>query len=142
MSNNGSFKRQRRGLIAGSDNSATTNVGMPGFISDDFEDNVHKFLRDTKAAGRSEHTIKYYRGELITFMRLLEKEGVTTSLRRITDDIITEVYIIPAMTNKRRNTAINARLRALRAFFNWCVRKGVIDESPMDAITLLKSDTP
>lgn len=133
---------KRRGLISGS-NDENLNANMPGFVNDDFEDNVLAFLRSRRAANRSDETITYYREELTAFRNALEVQNVSTRLQRITGDIITENFIEYSLdVRKVTYTTVATRLRAVRAFFNWAVTRGVIEYSPMRDIVISNAKTP
>src|SRR5690625_4033555 len=86
---NGIKPRGRPGVITESNN----NVNIPDLASDDFEDNLTAFIRSRRAANRSDETIRYYREQLGSFMRTLEKQGVATRLQRLTSDIIIEHFL-------------------------------------------------
>jgi len=130
---NGIKPRGRRGLITESND----NVNIPGFTSDDFEDNLTAFIRSRRAANRSDETIRYYREQLGSFMRTLEKQGVATRLQRLTSDIITEHFIEYSLEVRRvKYSTVATCLRAVRAFLNWAEDRGVIEESPMKGITI------
>lgn len=129
--------RRRRNLISESNDSGGVNTNSPGFINDDFEDNVAAFIRYTRTNNRSADTIKYYEQKLGNFMRTLEEQDVSTRLQRITYDTIVDHYI-DYVTEVRGNkyTSVATVLRAIRAFFNWAVTRGVIDVSPMTGIVI------
>src|SRR5690625_7978907 len=93
--------RGRRGLITESND----NVNIPGFTSDDFEENVEAFLRSRRAANRSDETIRYYREQLGSFMRTIEKQGVATRLQRLSSDIIIEHFIEYSLDDRRDKTS-------------------------------------
>src|SRR5690625_6062270 len=118
--------RGRRGLITESND----NVSMPGINSDDFEDNLTAFIRSSRAANRSDETIRYYREQLGSFMRTLEKQGVATRLQRLTSDIITEHFIEYSLEVRRvKYSTVATCLRAVRAFLNWAEDRGVIEKA-------------
>ena len=135
-------KGRRRGFISDS-NDENINASMPGYSGDDFDDNVKAFIRSRRAANRSPETIRYYREQLKVFRDLLEKQGVSTRLERITSDIIIEYYIEHSLDVKRVTyTTVATGLRAIRAFFNWAVEQGVIAESPMRGVVISNPKTP
>src|SRR5699024_6368806 len=105
--------------------------------SDDFSDNLAEFIAHLKYLERSDYTIEYYRRELRKFMHTLEDMRFKTDLRAITGDLIESEYI-RYMSDEVgvKHATIAATLRALRAFFNWAVSKGVIESSPMAQITI------
>lgn len=113
---------------------------MPGlYAEDDFEENIESFIRAQKAKNLSDFTIKYYRITLYSFMNILEEQGSTTRLRRITSDMIEDLYVSYLLDVKRlKYTSVASGLRSLRAFFNWAKGRGIIDESPMKYIRISK----
>lgn len=128
--------RGRRSFISES-NSVDTNAGNPGFTDDDFDANVEAFLRNRRAANRSEETIEFYDRQLKNFRNFLEAQNIPTRLSLLTGDIITENFIEYSMTVRNNAyTTVALRLRALRAFLNWVVTRGVISESPMKDIVI------
>src|SRR5699024_1976405 len=106
-------------------------------INDDFDENVRSFLRDLKFINRSEHTIGFYRRELRKFMHTLEDMRLKTNLRAITSDLIRDEYIRYMSEEKGvRHTTIAATLRALKAFLNWAKSRGIIEQNPMNDVTI------
>lgn len=131
--------RKRRIFIT----ESNTNVQLPGFVDDDFEENVVAFLRYVRSQNRSKHTVDFYSRELRKFMRTLESQDVTTRLQRITGDLIVERYINHSLEVKGvKYATVAACLRALRAFLNWAVERGVIKDSPMASIKIATPKTP
>lgn len=107
-------------------------------IVDDFDIALHLFLRHCKAKNLSEHTITYYRNELTSFRKLLEEQAVTTNPNRITGKIVKENVIMRMMDEGRKESAINARLRAIRAFFNFLYSEHYISDNPADDFALIR----
>src|SRR5699024_10161973 len=70
-------------------------------------------------------------------MHTLEDMRFKTDLRAITGDLIESEYI-RYMSDEVgvKHATIATTLRALRAFCNWAVSKGVIESSPMAQITI------
>lgn len=107
-------------------------------LDDDYESNVEAFIRYARAADLSKYTIVYYEQHLLKFMRALEEVGCATRLNRITSDMILKYYIEPSLVKGHKYSTVATTLRALRAFFNWSVTRGVIETSPMDGIKIKK----
>src|SRR5699024_10901429 len=106
---------------------------------DDFDENVSSFLSHLKMKGRSVYTILYYKRELRKFMVTLEEGGVATRLRRLTSDIIMNEYVMYVSEEKgARHASIAATLRALKAFLNWAISRGIISQNPMNDVPIGK----
>lgn len=127
---------RRSNKIVIPDDRPTVPTVNTSFISD-FDSALTLFLRELKTRGRSEHTIVYYRRELLTFKRMLARQNLSTDPRKITSRTIKENIILPMMNAGREESAINARLRAARAMFNFLRDEGYLAESPMSGVKLL-----
>lgn len=108
-------------------------------IDDDFDELMHAFLREQRLKKLSKYTIEYYQRELTKFMHTIEKFGYTTRLRRLNDHLIRDVFV-KYMYEKRnaKHATVDATMRALKAFLNWAVGKGVIESSPLVNIDIGK----
>lgn len=105
----------------------------------DFETAFNSFIRECKLKNLSKHTVKYYRDELLAFRTMLERQGISTKPGDITLKIIKENVIVYMMeTLNRKETSINTRLRAIRAFFNFLEKDRQIYENPVRELSLLK----
>ena len=104
----------------------------------DFNFAVDSFIRDCRVRNLSEHTIRFYRNELNTLRQMLEHQGVETDPQKITAKIIKENVILYMMDQGRKETSINARLRAARALFNYLERERLIVSNPMNEIALVR----
>lgn len=108
-------------------------------FTEDFETSLHMFLRDCKIRNLSEHTLKYYKNELIAFRSILEAQDIPTSPDKITLKILKENVILYMMeTLDRKETSINTRLRAIRAFFNYLEKERMISDNPATELSLIK----
>ncbi len=107
--------------------------------AEDFETSLHLFLRDCKIRNLSESSLKYYRNELIAFRGLLEDQDLPTHPSKITIKTIKENVIYYMMeTLGRKESSINTRLRAIRAFFNFLYREGMLEYNPVQELSLIK----
>jgi integrase/recombinase XerD len=132
--------RKRRTNVVNTEALAENAAQKPivDFI-EDFESALYSFLRDCKVRNLSEHTVKYYRNELTGFMRILEQQGVSTVPSKITTNQIKENVILYMMEELGRSeVTINAKLRAVRAFFNFLHKEGIIADNPVDNVSLIK----
>ena len=85
---------------------------------------IRDFLRDAESAGRSRHTVKNYRSDLLRFCRFVEKQGQAlypTLLRAYLAS-----FDGKAVTTRSRHFA------ALRSFFDWCYKHDLVPANPMD----------
>jgi integrase/recombinase XerD len=105
---------------------------------DSFEIAFQIFLRDCKLRNLSEHTIQYYRNEISKFVKHLESVGISTSPSSITADIIKDHVILRMMEEGRKETTINANLRAIRALFNFLESECLIVKNPVKKLKLVK----
>ena len=115
------------------------NIESPeiDLASDDFLENVSAFIAHLKYNDRSEYTIVYYRRELRKFMHTLEDMRLKTNLRVITADLIEGEYIRHMFEEKGvKHATVTATMRALKAFLNWAVGRGIIAENPMEKISI------
>lgn len=104
---------------------------------DSFEHTFHLFIRDCKIRNLSDHTIQYYKNELTKFMKQLEAEGIETSPSTITAEVIQD-HILRMMNDHRKETTINANLRAIRSFFNFLERECLVVNNPVQDVKLVK----
>ncbi|NRG31126.1 tyrosine-type recombinase/integrase [Niallia circulans] len=108
--------------------------------AEDFETSLHLFLRDCKIRNLSDHTLKYYRNELTAFRSILEAQDLPTHPSKITLKVLRENVIYYMMTvQQRKETTINTRLRAIRAFFNYLAKEKMIAVNPAEELTLIKA---
>lgn len=103
-----------------------------------FEVCLHNFIRDCKIRNLSEHTIKYYKNELFKTLNYLEQNGLTTNPSEMTSGFIQEHVILRMMDENRKETTINATLRALRSFFNYLEKEAFVVENPMTNVKLVR----
>ena len=85
---------------------------------------VKDFLRDAESAGRSRHTVKNYRSDLLRFCRFVEEQSqaLTPALLRV----YLATFDGKAVTTRSRHFA------ALRSFFDWCYKHDLVPANPMD----------
>jgi integrase/recombinase XerD len=109
----------------------------------DFNDALEIFIKDGIVRNLREHTLKFYRNELITFRNNLVAQSVTTYPVEITQEIINENVISYLRIEKElKSTSINARLRAIRAFFNFLYKKRYIPHNPVEGLSLVRDRKP
>lgn len=97
-----------------------------------------EFLKHCRIKGLSPDTVKFYDKELKqTGRSLAEIEAPLSDVRRINTTHI-ENFIEHQQYLGRAINTINARLRAGRTFFNFCLRKGYINSNPYDGVQQLR----
>lgn len=102
------------------------------------EEAARRFIEDRHIMNLTEYTIKYYTMELRMAIRYLAAGNIHT-LEGVTKDHIRTLIIRYMQQEGNKETSINARLRAIRAFFIYCVQEGYITSNPMEGISLLKT---
>jgi integrase/recombinase XerD len=120
----------------------TTTDSPPKLIveCEDFEICLSAFLRDARIRNLSSHTLRYYRNELIALQGILEAQTLPTRPDRISLEVLRQNVILYMMeTMGLKETTINTRLRAIRAFFNFLTREGMIAENPAAELKLIKA---
>jgi integrase/recombinase XerD len=105
---------------------------------DSFEYLYNLFVRDCRIRNLSDHTFKYYKNELQKFLKRLERNQIDTSPASITEEIIKEFVILGMMNEGKKETTINANLRAIKAFFGFLEREGYIVDNPVKNVKLVK----
>jgi integrase/recombinase XerD len=97
-----------------------------------------EFFRHCKIKGLSPDTVKFYEKELKGLFRVLvELEVPLLDIRTVrTKDI--EKWVEYMLEKKRAVNSINARLRAGRTFFNFCLKKKYVDQNPFEGVSQLK----
>jgi integrase/recombinase XerD len=108
--------------------------------AEDFDAALHSFLKDRKLRNLSEHTLKYYRNELTAFRDILEAQDLPTAPGKITLKLLRNNVIYYMMQQNRKESAINAKIRAIRAFFNYLYDEKLIRENPAENLKLVKQE--
>lgn len=94
---------------------------------------VDAFMMFARVEGRAKQTIKTYE---IAFKSFLGFAGDPV-ISEITAGLI-RAYISKLLEADYAKTTVNIRLRVLRAFFNWLVREGHLEKSPMAIVKQLR----
>jgi integrase/recombinase XerD len=107
---------------------------------EDFEICLSAFLRDGRIRNLSSHTLKYYRNELIALQGILEAQKLPTRPDKVTLEVLRQNVILYMMeTLGRKESSINTRLRAVRAFFNFLYKEGMLETNPAAELKLIKA---
>jgi site-specific recombinase XerD len=100
---------------------------------------VDLFLLDGKAQGHTPSTQRFYSGRLRLVTDWLAERDVT-HLDQFTPAQI-RAYLASLRARELSDAYIHSHARALRTFFNFCVRDGLLDESPFDKIKMPRHRT-
>jgi integrase/recombinase XerD len=102
-------------------------------------DSVKEFLTEKEYENLSKNTLKAYEMLFDDFLNWCEKQGFS----RVSDLTTRAIksYLAFCKTEKGNNpTSLNTKRRQFRAFFNFLVREGIIEENPTDSINRVKED--
>ncbi len=99
---------------------------------------VEIFIRDVKLRNRAEATVTYYQNELKGFEKVLKEMDVPLLPSEVTPFIIEEFCFYMLEEKGAKAGAVNTRLRAVRALFNFLFKKRLIPENPVSDLSLLK----
>lgn len=108
-------------------------------------DELHRYLTYlNEIEHRADHTIRNYARDIKIFYRYLHCSGYP--LHPTTEDISIEQIDALAIRgfisylHEQGNSArsINRRLSALRSFFHFLVRRGIVDNNPLQTISFMK----
>jgi len=94
------------------------------------------FLTYCRAKNLSENTLTYYRYRLEAFRRYVEEHGSTTIPTEIGSGLIRDFII--SETKIRSASTAHHDVVALRAFFNFLTREGLVRENPMRGVETVK----
>lgn len=90
------------------------------------------YLRDERNA--SAHTLRNYRSDLEQFRDYLavpDRRGRIADPRLAdVDHLLIREYLGHLYSHSRQKTSVARKLAALRSFFKFCVREGLLDENP------------
>jgi integrase/recombinase XerD len=103
-----------------------------------FDECVELFMRDCMLRNLAPDTLKYYRDALRPVIRDIREETETDDPAQITMDDVENAVILRMIERGCKETTINAKLRALRAFYKFLARKGIVNSEIADNIKLMK----
>jgi integrase/recombinase XerC len=110
----------------------------------DFQEASSKFRRfiQTEKA-RSNETLRAYTSDLEDFRLFLENTGKSESLKDLTQIDPTHIRgFVASRFTKNKKASVGRKLAAIRTFFRFLVREGVINSNPTLAIRAPKLDKP
>lgn len=90
------------------------------------------YLQDIKKF--SAHTIKAYRQDITQFLNYMDKHNLAIQKEGIRD-FISEIFI-----KTRNKTTVSRKIYAIKSFFTFLLKNGIIDKNPVDAISIPKID--
>jgi integrase/recombinase XerC len=93
------------------------------------------FLKHEKNA--SPHTIYNYRGDLLQLAQFLENKKL--NLKDI-DNIALRGFLAVLYERGEKKSTVGRKLAAIRSFFQFCVRKGWMDDNPAKVVSTPKQD--
>lgn len=118
---------------------SSTAFNVRESADDDYAFNANLFLAYCTAKDLAARTLIYYETQLDYFRRYLDRRGAATRLGRLTASLIESEFIRPRLTEDGvEYVTVASVLRAVRAFLNWALKKGIITETPFDSIEIRK----
>lgn len=90
-----------------------------------FREAEREFIKHCRLKNLSENTLSYYEETLEVFIKYIGKNDI--KLKDI-DIIFVEDYLLYLKSLGIKSVSINTRLRGLRAFLYWCMKRGYMDE--------------
>lgn len=87
----------------------------------------------------SRHTVLAYERDLKQFVGYLQREYELDDALKATT-LMVKSYVVRMKEDGLGNRSINRKLTALRTFYKYCLREGVIEKSPMTGVKALKQE--
>jgi integrase/recombinase XerD len=106
--------------------------------SRDIQSVAKEFLRYCTLKGLSPDTVKFYEKELKGLLKALRELEVSLDDVRAMQTEDVENWVEYMLKNNRAASSINARMRAGRTFFNFCIKKRYIDKNPFEGVSQLR----
>lgn len=88
--------------------------------------------------GYSKHTQIAYTSDLESFKDFLNKKGDTSELHDVDYGQI-RIWIVELMESGIENRSVNRKISSLKTFYNYLLKTGVIEKSPLDQHRSLKT---
>ena len=96
-------------------------------------DLAKRFLIASKVEGKSQSTIQWYSNILSYFSLFARQNGYPKDISQLQADHI-RFFLLSARERGLRPASVNCYYRAPKTFFNWLVKEGFLDKSPMEQI--------
>lgn len=87
----------------------------------------------------SPHTRRSYEIDLRQFAHFLKEKGFDL---RSADAVLIRSYLVRLHEQKQKKSSISRKLAALRSFFQFCLRKGWVEDNPAKVVASPKLDQP
>ena len=87
-------------------------------------------------ADKSPHTVIYYKSNLDAFFSALKIESVDGV--KSLDANALRIYMTNIKSNGLKDSSVNARMRVVKAFFNWLIENNYLKNSPMVGVHTFK----
>ena len=87
----------------------------------------------------SPHTRLSYETDLVQFARFLKDKGFTL---KTVDALVVRSYLVHLHERGQMKSSISRKLAALRSFFQFCLRKGWVEDNPAKVVSSPKLDRP
>ena len=87
----------------------------------------------------SRHTVLAYERDLKQFVGYLQRKYELDDASEATT-LMVKSYVVRMKEDGLGNRSINRKLTALRTFYKYCLREGVIEKSPMTGVKALKQE--
>jgi integrase/recombinase XerC len=85
------------------------------------------------------YTRRSYQTDIIQFAHFLKAKGFTL---RTADPVLLRAYLVHLHELKHMKSSISRKLAALRSFFQFCLRKGWVEDNPAKVVASPKQDRP
>ncbi|MFS8189154.1 tyrosine-type recombinase/integrase [Rossellomorea marisflavi] len=106
--------------------------------SRDIQSVTKEFLRHCTIKGLSPDTVKFYEKELKGLLKALHELEVSLDDVRAVQTEDVENWIEYMLKNNRAISSINARMRAGRTFYNFCLKKEYVEKNPFEGVHQLR----
>lgn len=97
-------------------------------------DAFEMFLLDCEARQFTKHTLRFYRGRLSLFVRWCDENNIDTI--GVVTAIHLRRYLVDTQHRDVSSAYLHSHARALRTFFNYCVRDELLESSPFARVQM------
>lgn len=98
-------------------------------------DALSMFLLECEARQFTSHTMRFYHGRLSLFVRWCDQQEPPPRLHEVTPVHI-RMFLVDAQRRGLSSAYVHGHARAIRAFFNYCVRDELLDVSPFARVRM------